>query len=117
MKYQAIQIFKLMYCALDDLWSKTNDVGLSIYLSEANPFLCEKGSADPIVYNDFAKLFGEEKEIDDFGYAFIITYLKQLDTYYGDILSNFAKLTREEYVAICERNISLSDEELKNKYV
>ena len=117
MKLSSIQVFKLMYCALDGIWSNSKDEKLSIFLSDANPFLCVDGSADPVVYNDFAKSFGEDKELKDFGYSIIIDYLTKLDNYYGDILSYFKSLTEQEYIKISTENLSLPDDELKRRHI
>lgn len=117
MKLTSIQVFKLMYCALDDLWSTNNDEKLAIYLSEANPFACEEGSADPVVYNDFKNHFGKERELCDYGYEFITDYLKKLDPFYGDILSSFLTIALDEYQKKAIYNLSLSEEQLKEQHI
>ena len=113
----AYQVFVFMYCILDDIWATNNDEHLSIYLSEANPFACDEGSADPIVFNDFVKLFGANQILDDFGYEIIVKYLKQLDSYYGDILVFFFKISKSEYIEKCQKLITLSKEELKKQHI
>ena len=117
MKLKAIQLFILMYCVLDDLWVKTKNDKLSIYLSEANPFLCEEGSADPDLYIDFKKQFNKEKEYDDYGYSFLINYFKKLDNYYGDILSIFKTVSKDEYINKTKNNMTLTHEELKKQHI
>ena len=117
MKLTSIQVFKLMYCILDDLWSNRKDEKLAIYLSEANPFLCDEGSADPVVYNDFKKFFGDEKELFDYGYECIVDYLKKLDPFYGDILSLFLEITLNEYQKKAINYLSLTQEQLKEQHI
>ena len=117
MKLTSIQVFKLMYCALDDLWSNNKDDKLAIYLSEANPFICEEGSADPVVYNDFKQYFGEEQELYDYGYECITDYLRKLDSFYGDILSLFLMISLDEYQKKAIYNLSLSEEQLKQQHI
>ena len=117
MKLTAIQIFTLMYCVLDDAWSIYKDEKLAIYLSEANPFVCDDESADPVVFNDFKKQYGTERELNDYGYGFIVEYLAQLDSYYGDILSFFKTLVLDEYKKKAAQLLSFSKEQLKQKYI
>ena len=117
MKLSSIQVFKLMYFALDEIWNKTHDDELGVYLSDANPLLCDEGSADPVVYSRFSLLFGSDRNLDDYGWTFVQEYLKQLDGYYGDVHGRFLTLSKEDYLLICEENMSLSDAELEEKYL
>ena len=115
MLIKSITLYKIMYCILSDIWAINKNEKLAVFLADANPFLCEEGSADPIVYNNFVNLYTEDKS-DDYGYDFIANYLANLDNYYGNILQHFKTITFEEYVNKYKSIISLSDEELKNKY-
>lgn len=54
------QAFVSMFYALDVAFKKNGTERLRSFLSEANPFLWkDKGSADPAVYEEFSKSFGE----------------------------------------------------------
>lgn len=117
MKLKAIQLFTFMYCVLDDLWIKTKNNNLSIYLADANPFICDEGSADPALYAAFKKQFGEEKEFDDYGYSFLINYFEKIDKYYGDILSLFKTISKDEYIDKTKSNMMLTYEELKKEHI
>ena len=102
MKLNAIDVYKNMFFVLDEIWAKNKDEMLSIFLSEADPTLCQEGSADPIVYEDFLKFCPKEIETNDFGYEYILNYLSNLDSYYGDIKSFFLTISKESFVDKCK---------------
>ncbi len=86
-----------MYKILDEIWENTQAEDLRIYVSDADPFLCDDGeSADPVVSEDFNTLFEQKKNSEISNYDFIIYYLENLDPYYGDIKKYFLSSTSEE---------------------
>ena len=109
---QPIQVFKLMYLALQQQWEKDVDEKLGLYLSEADPFLTGNDSADPTVFEDFLKCFEKYGSYDNFGYDFIIKYLLELDPYYGDIKQYFMSIDKETYISNSIKYAKLSDKEI-----
>ena len=90
-------LFKAMIQILLDLYKINEDEELSIYLSDADPFFYENGSSlDPVVFEDFKELYSKSKDkgLDD--YDFIVYYLENLDTYYGNILKHFLSIPKDE---------------------
>lgn len=107
-----IQIFKLMYLALNKEWQKDKNELFGLYLSEADPFLTGDDSADPAIFDDFLKRFKEYGTYNDYGYDFILEYLANLDPYYGDIKKYFLKINKQEYLSSSENYSKLSDKEI-----
>ena len=118
MTIKPITLFKLLFCALTEVW-KSNEVdNLADYLSEALPFAAPEGSFDPAVYDDFKMAFLKwDKGYEEYGYDFVLWYLENIDSYYGDIKSLFLTLPKEEYIRACDVNIALSDDEMIEKYL
>lgn len=117
MKLDRITLFKLMFCALDEVWAQNKADNLSDYLDEASPFYCEEGSFDPAVYDEFCLAYNRwEYGFANYGYEFILWYLDNLDSYYGDIKSFFLRKTKDQYIEFCQHNIVMSEEELKKKF-
>ena len=109
---EPIQVFKLMYLALNKEWETDKNELFGLYLSEADPFLTGDDSADPAVFDDFLECFGKYGSYDDYGYEFIINYLNDLDTYYGDIKKYFLQIDKQEYIKLAEQYSHLSDREI-----
>lgn len=109
---QPIQLFKLMFLALTKEWEKEKDEQFGLYLSEADPFVTGDDSADPVIFEDFKKEFEINGSYRDYGYDFILKYLSNLDSFYGDIKKYFARIGRQQYIADSEKYSSMSDEEL-----
>ena len=109
---QPIQIFKLMYLALTKEWEKEKDEQFGLYLSEADPFVTGDDSVDPVVFEDFKNAFAISGSYDDYGYDFILDYLSNLDSFYGDIKKYFIRINKAQYIADSEKYSSMSDEEL-----
>lgn len=92
------KLFKTMYLILDEIWEETQAENLRIYISDADPFLCDdEESADPVVLEDFCILYDKMKDSKMSDYDFIIYYLENLDPYYGDIKQYFLSCTRYEF--------------------
>lgn len=97
------QLFEIMYIILNQIWEETQAEDLRIYVSEADPFLCNDGeSADPVISEDFNNLYEQKKNSGMSDYDFIVYYLENLDSYYGDIKKYFVSIPRNE----CEQKIS-----------
>ena len=109
---EPIQVFKLMYLALNKEWEKENDELFGLYLSEADPFLTGNDSADPSVFAGFLKCFEKYGTYAEYGYDFILKYLADLDPYYGDIKKYFLNISKQEYINASEKYSKLSDEEI-----
>lgn len=96
-------IFQLMFLILDELNDENKDENLIRYLTDANPFMRSgETSVDEIIYDDFLKKYNSYNNKEDYSYEFICYYLKNLDSYYGDIYSIFKELDKEEYVKTCK---------------
>ena len=97
MKTDAFKLFKAMYLSLDKIWEENQEEDLRVYLSDADPLFFENGkSMDPVVFEDFNTAYAKAPEsLDD--YDFIISYLSNLDSYYGDIKKYFLQVSREEF--------------------
>lgn len=109
---QPIQVFKLMYLALQKEWEKSGDEKLGMYLSDADPFLSGNDSADPVVFLDFQTVFEKYGGYDDYGYSFILKYLEELDPYYGDVKAAFLNIDKTKYVGDSEKLSKLTDKEI-----
>ncbi len=97
------KLFKAMYQILEEEWESTQAEDLRIYVSDADPFLCDDGeSADPVVSEDFNNLFEQKKSSEMSDYDFIVYYLEKLDPYYGDIKKYFVSIPKDE----CETKIN-----------
>lgn len=97
MKNDAIKLFNVMYSFLDDIYQKDNSEELLVYISDANPNVCLDGkSLDPVVFEDFEATYNKAPS-DMSDYDFIIYYLSNLDSYYGDIKKYFLQISREEF--------------------
>ena len=105
-------IYQLLYLVLEKLINKNSDESMQSYLEDANPYIVEgENSCDPFVYIEFKNAFKESDSID-YGYEFILNYLKNLDSYYGDIYSLF-KLSKEEYIDACNKILNNKSIKLK----
>ena len=113
---QPIQIFKLMYLSLSSIWKHDQDTLFGLYLSEADPFVTGDDSADPVIYEDFLASFKQYGTYDDYGYDFIIKYLSNLDPYYGDLLSRFLTISKQQFIQESKENVLLTDEEIVAKF-
>ena len=102
MTTDSYKLFKAMYLLLDSIWEDNQEEDLRIYLSDADPLFFENGtSMDPAIYEDFNKLYLQKKEeLTD--YDFIVYYLENLDSYYGNIKKYFISILRTE----CEKKLS-----------
>ena len=109
---QPIQIFKLMYLALNKEWEKEKNELFGLYLSEADPFLTGDDSADPAIFADFLKCFEIWGAYDEYGYEFIIKYLTDLDPYYGDLKKYFLNIDKQTYIEDSEKYCQLTDIEI-----
>ena len=109
------RVFVTLFVVLNEEWKKFRDETLSIYLSEANPFLAENGSADPVVYKDFEKLCLDSKisPEDGFGYALALFYLDKLDPYYGDIKKWLLLVGKEAFAKKAKELSTLSLSEIE----
>lgn len=97
MKNDAIKLFNVMYSFLDDIYQKDNSEELLVYISDANPTVCLDGkSLDPVVFEDFESMYNKVSS-DMSDYDFILYYLSNLDSYYGDIKKYFLQISREEF--------------------
>ena len=95
----AFIIYQLMFIILDELNDENKNENLIAYLTDANPFMRDgENSVDVLVYEDFKNKYLNYENKNDFSYDFVCDYLKNLDSYYGDILSIFKTLSKEEYV-------------------
>ena len=115
MTKEPINIFKLMYLALDKVWQKEKNNLFGLYLAEADPFLTGKDSADPAVFLGFTTCFEKYGNYESYGYDFIVKYLSNLDPYYGDLKHRFLTLTKEEYVKDSEAYSQMTDKEIIRK--
>ena len=109
---QPIQVFKLMYLALNAEWEKDKNELFGLFLSESDPFLTGDDSADPAVFNDFLKCFEKYGTYDEYGYGFILKYLANLDSFYGDIKKYFLNIDKNKYIEDSEKYSQLSDDEI-----
>ena len=92
------KLFATMYKVLNEIWESTQAEDLRIYVSDADPFLCDDGeSADPVVSEDFNALYEQKRGSNITDYDFIIYYLENLDPYYGDIKKYFITVSKEEF--------------------
>ena len=107
---QPIQLFKLMYLALIKEWEKEKEKQLGLFLSDADPFITGGDSADPAVFEDFAKAFQDYGSFDDYGYDFILRYLSGVDPFYGDVKKYFARIDKQQYIVESAKYSSMSDE-------
>ena len=97
MKNDAIKLFNVMYSFLDDIYQKDNSEELLVYISDANPTICLDGkSLDPVVFEDFETMYNKVPG-DMSDYDFVLYYLSNLDSYYGDIKKYFLQISREEF--------------------
>lgn len=97
MKNDAIKLFNIMYSFLDDIYQKDNSEELLVYISDANPTVCLDGkSLDPVVFEDFEKMYNNASN-DMSDYDFILYYLSNLDSYYGDIKKYFLMIAKEDF--------------------
>ena len=111
---KSFEIFQLMFIILDELNDENKNGNLITYLTDANPFMREgENSVDILVYDEFKEKFNNFGNHCDFSYEFICLYLKQLDSYYGDIYSIFKTLSKDEYVDTCNNILSNYPELLK----
>lgn len=95
-------IYQMMFMILDKLNEENQKENLILYLTDGNPFMRDgEKSVDEEVYDDFKKKFIYESNSSDYYYDYICKYLKELDPYYGDILSIFNEIIRDEYVDTC----------------
>ena len=91
-----IDLFKMMFYTLDDVYDETKNEELGKFLSSANPFLFEgEGSADPSIYNEFCKNIISIDE-DDYGYDNVFSYLKQVEE--GKFVRFFLTKTKSEWI-------------------
>ncbi len=98
MTNNAYELFKKMYLCLDSIWDKNQEEDLRLYLSDADPLFYENGtSLDPVVFEDFKKIFNEKQREQITDYDFVLCYLSQLDSYYGDIKKYFLTISKEEF--------------------
>ena len=98
MENSSTKLFEKMYRMLHEIWEQTQDEDLRIYLSDANPLFCDDGkSLDPVVSEDFDKLYNEKQNCGIKDYDFILLYLEKLDSYYGDIKKYFKSIPRDEF--------------------
>lgn len=107
-----IQLFKLMFLALTKEWEKEKDESFGLYLSEADPFVTGDDSVDPVVFEDFKKLFDKYGTYEDYGYDFVLKYLSELDPFYGDIKKYFTRIPKQQFVDDSKKYSQMSDEEL-----
>lgn len=108
-------IYQLMFLILDEINDENNDENLIRFLTDANPFMRDgEASVDEIVYNDFSNKYSSYNNRSDFGYEFICYYLKNLNSYYGDIYSIFRQLNKDEYVETCNNILKNYPTMLKN---
>ena len=111
-----IQLFKLMYLALEKEWEAQKDELLGLYLSEADPFITGNDSADPVIFEDFIKCFEKYGSYDEYGYQFIIKYLSELDPYFGDIKKYFLKIDKDKYIKESDIYSKMSDNEIMDLF-
>ena len=97
MKTEVFKLFKAMYLSLDKIWEDNQEEDLRIYLSDADPIFFENGkSMDPVVFEDFEVMYN--KAPSNMGdYDFLLEYLSNLDSYYGDIKKYFLMVPKEEF--------------------
>ena len=97
MRENPVNLFHKMYHLLDELYNQNKEEQLLIYISDANTTVCnDNKSIDPVVYEDFEKLFLVFKDKNITDYEFIVLYLGQLNPYYGDIKKYFLKIPKEK---------------------
>lgn len=97
MKNDAIKLFNVMYSFLDDIYKKDNSEELLVYISDANPTVCLDGkSLDQVVFEDFETMYNKVPSYMS-DYDFVLYYLSNLDSYYGDIKKYFLQISREEF--------------------
>lgn len=84
---ECIDVFKLLYYALDSTWNKTKNEDLGEYCSEMNPFLWkDEGSADLAVYSNFKEKFNKQfdnKCSVENGFIFSKQFLDNDDSLYA----------------------------------
>ena len=100
MKTNSFQLFKTMYLLLDGVWEQNQEEDLRIYLSDADPIFYENGhSLDPVVFEDFDMLYEKMQNSGMSDYDFLVYYLDNLDSYYGDIKKYFLSIDRNKLEA------------------
>jgi hypothetical protein len=110
----AFLIYQLMYLILDELNDENKSDDLIRYLTDANPYMRDgENSVDTLVYDDFRKKYYECDKKADYSYEFICDYLKNIDSYYGNIYSIFKSLSKNEYIDTCNNIINNHNEVLK----
>ena len=107
-------IYQLMYLILDELNDENNYENLTTYLTDADPFMRRgETSVDEVVYTNFKDAFSKYDNKDDYSYKFICEYLKNLDSYYGDIYSIFITISKEEFIDTCNNILDNHPEKIK----
>lgn len=95
-------LFQIMYIVLDSLNDEEPDEKVSLFLTDANPFLREgENSVDVVVYKDFKEKYDKCYDHNNYSYDFICDYLKNIE-YYENLYEMFKKISKDDYVTNCE---------------
>ena len=111
---ESFVIYQLMFLIIEEMSEDNKDDNIMNFLIDANPFMRQgEASVEEVIYDEFKRQYALNKKEDDYCYEFICGYLKQLDSYYGDIFSIFNQLSREEYINSCKNILENYSSSLK----
>lgn len=96
-----VELFCMMFYALDAQWEENGNRELGDFLSRANPFLfADEGSADPAVYADFCRRIPETIPIEK-SYEIARGYVQTLGS--AAIADAFSEVDEREWLE-CTRD-------------